>query len=103
MPHLSAARLTIGALAATLLAAFSPAAHAQLAYEVPADNPFVGTPGARGEVYAYGLRNPFRWSFDRRDRRYVRGRCGRRGEGGSDVCPSHPERRRKLRLALLRG
>ncbi len=65
MPHLSAARLTIGALAAALLAALTPAAHAQLAYEVPADNPFVGTPGARGEVYAYGLRNPFRWSFDR--------------------------------------
>ena len=72
MPHLSAARLTIGALAATLLAAFTPAAHAQLAYEVPADNPFVGTPGARGEVYAYGLRNPFRWSFDRADGRHVR-------------------------------
>ena len=65
MPHLSAARLTIGALAAALLAALTPAAHAQLAYQVPADNPFVGTAGARGEVYAYGLRNPFRWSFDR--------------------------------------
>jgi glucose/arabinose dehydrogenase len=65
VPHLSAARLTIGALAATLLGALAPAAHAQLAYQVPADNPFVGTAGARGEVYAYGLRNPFRWSFDR--------------------------------------
>jgi glucose/arabinose dehydrogenase len=53
------------ALAAALVAALTPAAQAQLAYEIPADNPFVGTPGARGEVYAYGLRNPFRWSFDR--------------------------------------
>jgi glucose/arabinose dehydrogenase len=26
---------------------------------VPADNPFVGTPDARGEIWAYGLRNPF--------------------------------------------
>jgi glucose/arabinose dehydrogenase len=33
---------------------------------VPADNPFVGTAGARGEVWAYGLRNPFRMSFDGR-------------------------------------
>lgn len=34
-------------------------------YAVPADNPFVGRPGARGEVWALGLRNPWRWSFDR--------------------------------------
>jgi glucose/arabinose dehydrogenase len=34
-------------------------------YEVPADNPFVHRPGARPEVYAYGLRNPWRFSFDR--------------------------------------
>ncbi len=34
-------------------------------YTVPADNPFVGTPNARPEVWAYGLRNPWRFSFDR--------------------------------------
>jgi glucose/arabinose dehydrogenase len=33
-------------------------------YTVPASNPFVGKPG-RDEIYSYGLRNPFRFSFDR--------------------------------------
>jgi glucose/arabinose dehydrogenase len=34
-------------------------------YAVPADNPFLGTPGAAAEIWAYGLRNPFRISVDR--------------------------------------
>jgi glucose/arabinose dehydrogenase len=32
-------------------------------YTIPAANPFVGRPG-RDEIYSYGLRNPFRFSFD---------------------------------------
>jgi glucose/arabinose dehydrogenase len=32
-------------------------------YSVPSSNPFVGRPG-RDEIYSYGLRNPFRFSFD---------------------------------------
>lgn len=33
------------------------------AYTVPGDNPFVGTPGVRPEIWAYGLRNPWRYAF----------------------------------------
>lgn len=34
-------------------------------YQVPSDNPFVGIAGARPEIWAYGLRNPWRFGFDR--------------------------------------
>lgn len=38
-----------------------------LPYGIPADNPFVGRAGARGEVWAIGFRNPWRWRFDPAD------------------------------------
>jgi len=34
-------------------------------YSVPGSNPYRGRSGARPEIYAYGLRNPYRFSFDR--------------------------------------
>ena len=45
-------------------------------YEIPADNPFVGVSGAKAEIWAYGLRNPWRFSFDRLDGRLFAGDVG---------------------------
>ena len=43
-------------------------------YAIPADNPFRDLSGARGEVWSFGFRNPWKMSFDRRDGRPVGGR-----------------------------
>ena len=42
-----------------------PRASGGRAYTIPSSNPFARRRGARGEIYAYGLRNPWRFSFDR--------------------------------------
>jgi glucose/arabinose dehydrogenase len=36
-----------------------------LQYSIPSNNPFVGTPGGKSEIWMYGLRNPWRFTFDR--------------------------------------
>src|ERR671914_2548048 len=56
-------RLVLTACLATSLTV--PAGVAAQSYQVPPDNPYVGQAGRAPEVYSYGLRNPFRFSFDR--------------------------------------
>jgi glucose/arabinose dehydrogenase len=38
---------------------------APLAYGIPSDNPYVSSTNNRKEIWSYGLRNPWKWSFDR--------------------------------------
>jgi glucose/arabinose dehydrogenase len=61
-------RLAAAGVAAILAALAAPAvagAQAGASYLVPPDNPFAGRPGVAPEIYAYGLRNPYRFAFDR--------------------------------------
>ena len=55
----------LSSLLGTVLRVDVRSATEQEPYVVPDDNPFVGVEGARGEIWAYGLRNPWRISFDR--------------------------------------
>jgi glucose/arabinose dehydrogenase len=52
---------------------------------IPADNPFVGTSGARGEIWAYGLRNPFTFNVDSQDGRIFINDVG--GGGDEEINP----------------
>ena len=54
-----------GALLGTILRLDMSTLDATGSYAIPSDNPFVGMEGARPEIWAYGLRNPWRFTFDR--------------------------------------
>ena len=61
MPYLAAALLIL----LSLLLPAGAMAQAGVSYQIPAGNPYADTPGAAPEVFAAGLRNPLRFSFDR--------------------------------------
>ncbi|HEU0023371.1 MAG TPA: PQQ-dependent sugar dehydrogenase [Thermoleophilaceae bacterium] len=81
----SAARRGAAGLAALLALLVPSAAHAQagVSYLVPADNPFVDRAGAAPEIFAYGLRNPYRFSFDRANGDLLLGDVG--GSGREEI------------------
>jgi glucose/arabinose dehydrogenase len=58
---------SLGVLSGKLLR-LDPTAAGGKGYTVPRTNPFVNRKGARPEIWAYGLRNPWRFSFDRATR-----------------------------------
>ncbi|MET8977121.1 PQQ-dependent sugar dehydrogenase [Streptomyces sp. NPDC004539] len=57
-------------------------------YAIPADNPFVGVPNAKGEIWAYGLRNPWRFSFDAGTRDLLIGDVGQNAWEEIDWAPA---------------
>ncbi len=57
-------------------------------YGIPADNPYVGRPGWRGEIYHVGLRNPYRWSIDRQTGDFWFGDVGEDSWEEVDLAPA---------------
>ncbi len=72
-------------------------------YGVPSSNPFVGRSGARGEIYSYGLRNPWRFSFDRSTGDLTIGDVGQNAVEEIDFARKGEASGRQLRLASVRG
>ena len=66
-------------------------------YTIPSDNPFVGQDGARGEIWAFGLRNPWRFSFDRATGDLWIGDVGQNAVEEVDFAAASSDGRRELR------
>lgn len=57
-------------------------------YTIPLTNPFAGRPGKRAEIWAYGLRNPWRFSFDRLTGALIIGDVGQNLQEEVDYAPA---------------
>ena len=55
---------------------------------VPSDNPFVGQSGIRPEIWSYGVRNPWRFSFDRQTRDFYMADVGQNAREEIDLSTS---------------
>ena len=74
-----------------------------MAYTVPNDNPFVGPSSARPEIFVYGLRNPWRFSFDRSTGDLWVADVGQDEWEEATHVPARRDRGREPRLEPLRG
>ena len=92
----------LGSLLGKLLR-IDPRRSGERPYRVPASNPFVGRAGARAEIYSYGLRNPWRFSFDRSTGDLTIGDVGQNAVEEIDFASEGRGARRELRLAPVRG
>lgn len=63
-------------------------------YRVPRDNPLRGRAGGRGEIFAYGVRNPYRFSFDSRTGAMTIADVGQDAVEEVDLLPAVPRLRR---------
>ena len=72
-------------------------------YTVPPDNPFVGRSGARGEIWSLGLRNPWRYSFDRATGDLWIGDVGQNAREEVDFTPAPLEGGENYGWARLEG
>ncbi len=77
-------------------------AHAASLYKIPPSNPFVGVSGYRAEIWALGLRNPWRYAFDRLTHDLYIGDVGQNMVEEIDFQPASSPGRRKLRLEYSR-
>jgi glucose/arabinose dehydrogenase len=72
-------------------------------YRIPPDNPFVGEDNARPEIWAYGLRNPWRFSFDRETGDLWIGDVGQNAREEIDFQPAGSDGRENYGWNLMEG
>jgi glucose/arabinose dehydrogenase len=79
-----------------------PRRHGSSPYGSPPSNPFVGR-GGRNEIYAYGLRNPWRYSFDRKTGDLYIGDVGQNSTEEIDYAPRGQARGRNYGWSCFEG